>query len=198
MECERLMEEFVRGEDIDFLEPTLRSQDGQDAEFRNLVSPCLPPPAESFFDTHEFYRASVGQVGSGNTIGPFAIYRLPELANSAHQATVLIRMSGFRFKSGYPGSFNWTKYARLDPNYCEKDEKGNAWLFQLGDDTLKKWKIYFADGVVRLGDEYYIFTLRQSIDRPESFDPAAGSFSVELWKLQSDLRALSILGFHAE
>jgi hypothetical protein len=198
-ECERLMDEFVRGKDADFLEPALKSENGQDAVFRELVAPCLPPPAERFFDTDEFYRATVEQVGGGNTIGPFSVYRLPGLADSTHQGIALIRMSGFRFQSGDPGAFNWTKYARLDPNHCEKDQKDNTWLFQLGDDTLKKWKIYFTDGIVRLGDEYYIFTLRQSIDRPqESFDSAVGSFSVGLWKLQSDLRALSIVGFHAE
>ena len=42
-ECERLMNEFVRRKDVDFLEPALRSESGQDAAFRELISPCLPP-----------------------------------------------------------------------------------------------------------------------------------------------------------
>lgn len=198
-ECERLMNEFVRGKDVEFLEPTLRSEHGQDAAFREFISPCLPPPVLGFFDTHEFYRAEVKQGGSGNAIGPFSIYKIPMLADSAHQETVLMRMNGFRFQSGDPQYFYWTKYARLDLRRCEEDQENSSWLFQLGDDTRKARNVYFADGVIRLGDEYYLYELQQDlVAYPDTYDAAAGVISVRLWKLQADIRAMSVFSFHAE
>jgi hypothetical protein len=191
------MNDFVRGKDVEFVEPILRSEDGQDAAFRELISPCLPPPVLGFDDTNEVYRGIVEHGGSGYATGPFSVYRFPMLAGSAHQRTVLMRMTRFRFASGILDYFFWTKYARLDLERCEKEQENSNWLFQLGDDTRAAWKYYFTDGIVRLGDEFFIFTLSQAADS-EHFDPAAGPFYVNLWKLQSDIRALSVLGFHAE
>lgn len=197
-ECERLMNEFVRGKDVDFFEPALRSQSGQDAAFRELISPCLPPPQKGFFDTHAFYRASMKQVGGGNAVGPFTAYRIPELTDAAHQSTALIRMEGFRFSSGDPESYYWVKYARLDPTNCGTDSD-EGWLFAFDGDTRSRPKLYFADGVMRLGDEYYLYEFQQgAVTHADSYDAAAGVLYVRMWKLQADIRAMSILGFHAE
>jgi len=198
-ECDRLMNEFVQGKDVDFLEPMLRSETGQDAAFREAVAPCVPPPAAGFSETDKFYRETVRQVGSGYAVGPFAVYKIPALAGSAYQSSALIRMSEFRFINGDLEYFNWTKYARLDPEDCGKEKKNDSWLFQLGDDTRQRSKAYFTDGIVRLGDEFYIFTLTQQVPQPlKTFDPGAGTFNGEFWKLESNLRALIVFNYFAE
>ena len=139
------------------------------------------------------------QVGSGYAVGPFAVYKIPALADSASRLSALIRMSKFRFINGDLEYFNWTKYARVDAEDCGKEEKNSSWTFQLGDDTRRRSKAYFTDGVVRLGDEFYIFTLTQQVSGPlKTFDPAAGTFNGEFWKLESDLRALVVFNYSAE
>jgi len=198
-ECDRLMSEFLRGKDVEFVEPTTRSESGQDPAFRETVAPCAPPPAASFAETDELYKETVNQLGAGYAMGPFAVYKLPALADGVYQSAALIRMSEFRFANGILEYFHWTKYARVVPMDCGRTEKDNEWLFPLSDDTRQRSKAYFTDGVVRLGDEFYIFTLTQQVPKPlNTFDPAAGVFNGEFWKLESSLRALSVFNYSAE
>jgi hypothetical protein len=108
-------------------------------------------------------------------------------------------MTGFRFRNGILEYYLWTKYARLDLERCDGEKENSGWLFQLGGDTRSHSKTYFADGVVRLGDEYYLFEVRQDAAAPlDAYDAATGIITGRLWKLQGNIKALSVLGFDAQ
>jgi hypothetical protein len=167
-ECERLAHDFVNRIGVEFVEPVAVAADQDDPKFAEVIPACLRGKTE------EMFYITGQQMPEADAYGPYAIYKLDKAQQLALRRGKLLAIRGFRIEGVAPGEeFAWTIYRMIDESTC-RHVLVDAYLHG-GLDRRRLAK--FADGVVHMRDQYFLY-------RIEQIEQGGDWFRVELARLE--------------